>query len=97
MSAREMLAFNPMLKTIRHILPGATDPDDCYLYPLVAPPQIRPDTERRPVHSGSFLCHVCHGALEYLAYVLEECRSKRSTADDLNLLEVAAHYQNVAA
>ncbi|KAL8919429.1 MAG: hypothetical protein Q9208_006807 [Pyrenodesmia sp. 3 TL-2023] len=96
MSASKIRAFKSKWNAIKYLLPGTTDPNDCYLYPLVAPPPNRPEQERRQVRSESFLCDVCRAALEYLAYVVEECRSKQSTAYNLNLLEVAAHHQNLA-
>lgn len=81
------------MSTIAYMLPGTTAPDDCYLYSQVVSPRTRPDAQRRPVHSKSSLCEVCLGVLEYLAYVAEECRSRRSTAD---LPQVATHHQNLA-
>ena len=42
--------------------------------------QMRPDTERKLVHTDSILCKTCRSALEYFAYIMEESRSNRSQA-----------------
>ncbi|KAL8909683.1 MAG: hypothetical protein Q9171_004928 [Xanthocarpia ochracea] len=84
------------MSTIAYMLPGATDSDDCYLYPSEAPPQVRDETHRSPVHSPSHLCEECQAVLEYLAYMLEEKRFGRSTIRDLDLPQVAVHHQNLA-
>ncbi|KAL8672793.1 MAG: hypothetical protein Q9168_002757 [Polycauliona sp. 1 TL-2023] len=84
------------MSTIAYMLPGATEADDCYLYPSKAPPQSRPDTQRSPVQSPSYLCEGCSGVLEYLAYMLEEKWSGRSTIKDLDLALGAIHYQNLS-
>lgn len=80
-SAEVARAFNNKVNALRYMLPGALDPDDCYILPLVAPSQILSTTEGRPFRTDSFLCKVCRRALEYLAF----------------FLEVFSHHQNLFA
>ena len=75
--------------TFTFSLPDPTEIDDAYLFAAAPPPQMRPDSERRPVHTDSILCKTCRSALEFFAYIMEESRSSRSQAS------VVAHHRNL--
>ncbi|KAL8660775.1 MAG: hypothetical protein Q9202_006242 [Teloschistes flavicans] len=83
--------------SIAYMLPGATTIDDCYLLNEEPPPQTRPESQRRPVQSSSFLCGDCVEVLGYLAFVIEEVRSERPTTKDADLPMGAFHHQNLAS
>lgn len=97
MSTSEIRSFNPKLTVIRFMLDGALDPDHSHFFSLAAPPQVRPNTERKAIETDSPLCGACRSSLEYFTYVLEECKSKRSKPYDLDLQEVALHHQNLVS
>ena len=92
--AREAQAFNNRVHTISFLLPDATDMYDLHLFAMV-PPQIRPDTERRPVHTDSFLCQTCRSALEYFVYFVEESKFNRPRVDDGEFPCVVARHRDL--
>ena len=59
------------------------------------PPQTRPDFQRKPVRSYSFLCEDCLKVFEYLAYIIEEIRFERSKDKDSVPANVAVNHQNL--
>ncbi|KAL8754029.1 MAG: hypothetical protein Q9199_004626 [Rusavskia elegans] len=71
--------------------------DDVYTFPLMPPSSLqeRPSIDQQNLYSTSRLCDQCWGVLTYFAYVAEECKSEKSSAYDLDLLEVALHHENL--
>ncbi|KAL8828968.1 MAG: hypothetical protein Q9170_006368 [Blastenia crenularia] len=98
-SASRIRAFNPKVDGIHRILDGSVEAGDSHIFPLVPPPSPheRPDTGIQKLHHKSPLCKPCLSALTYFAYVTGECRSKKSTARNLGLLETAVHHESVVS
>ena len=69
--------------TFTFLLPDPTDIDDVHLFTAAPPPQMRPDTERRPVYTDSILCK---NAEAHLNTLLISWRNPGPTGHRLPLL-----------
>lgn len=95
--ASDILEYNPNRPVIHFLCDWAVEADDCELFPLVAPPPSRADTEQRPIRTDSSLCEVRRRSLEHFAYVVEEAKSKRLAGMDLALAEVVIHHNDLTS